>query len=60
MATTLAPMREAAAELSADEGRVSDILGAGAERAAAVANTTLDEVRDRMGLLPKASMPSTA
>jgi hypothetical protein len=35
-------------------------LATGAERAATVANTTLGEVRERMGLLPKASVSSTA
>ncbi len=60
MAERLAPIREAAAVLAADERLVTDTLAAGAERASAVANTTLGEVRERMGLLPKASVSSTA
>jgi tryptophanyl-tRNA synthetase len=52
MAETLAPMRDRAADLAADEGRVPDILAAGADKAAVVAQDTLHQVRDRMGLLP--------
>ena len=45
-----APMRERAAELRARPGRVREILDAGAERARAIADDTMEVVRSRMGL----------
>ena len=51
-----APMRERAAALQEDPAQVHAILQAGADRARAVAQTTMAEVRERMGfLLPEQS-----
>jgi tryptophanyl-tRNA synthetase len=47
-----APMRERAQELKGDQERVTDLLARGATHAAAIANETMREVRERMGLLP--------
>lgn len=50
------PMRERAAALQEDPAQVHAILQAGADRARAVARTTMAEVRERMGfLLPEQS-----
>lgn len=46
----LAPIRDAAARLRADEGAVERVLARGAERARSVAGATMEEVRRRMGL----------
>lgn len=46
-----APMRERAAELQAEPDRVRQILRAGSDRARAVAQATLRDVRERMGFL---------
>lgn len=51
MATTLAPIRERAAELAAHPGRVDEILAAGARKASAVATETLAIVHERMGFM---------
>ena len=51
MAATLAPIRERAAALRADEAAVHDLLAAGAARARAEARKTLDQVKAKMGFL---------
>ena len=48
--TELAPLRERRAELLADTAHLDDVLARGNERANAVADTTLDEVRAAMGM----------
>lgn len=48
--TGLTPIRERRAELLADEGRVKEILQAGAERARAIAREVMEEVREKAGL----------
>lgn len=55
IARHFAPMRQRAAELTADPDRLTDMLAAGAERARGVARDTMREVRDRMGILPASS-----
>ncbi len=57
LSTALAPIRERAAALRADEGAVRALLADGAERARAVARVTLAEVKARMGFLPAAGPP---
>ena len=52
-------MRERAQELKADQERVTDLLARGAKQAAAIANETLREVRERMGLLPSSVVSPT-
>ena len=52
MIAALAPVRERAAALQADPGRVRAALKAGADRARAIAAKTMQEVRRRMGFLP--------
>jgi len=52
MSAALAPIRERAHALGADEVGVREVLGAGAERARAEARRTLTEVKARMGFLP--------
>ncbi|GAA2965334.1 MULTISPECIES: tryptophan--tRNA ligase [Streptomyces] len=47
---TMAPIRARRAEYARDMGQVRDILRAGNERANAVAEATLDEVREAMGM----------
>ncbi len=47
----LEPLQERYNEIMAEGGYLDDILAHGAERAAAIANATLADVRDRMGLL---------
>ncbi len=54
MSAALAPLRERAAALRADEGAVRATLAAGAEKARAAARRTLTEVKTRMGFLPAA------
>jgi tryptophanyl-tRNA synthetase len=48
----LAPVRERYAELRPDEARLEQTLAAGAEKARAMAASTLAVVRDRMGIGP--------
>jgi tryptophanyl-tRNA synthetase len=48
----LAPVRERYAELRPDEARLEGILAAGAERARVIAQDTLADVRDAMGVGP--------
>ena len=45
------PVRARALELLDDPAELDRVLGANAERAASVADTTLDDVYDRIGLL---------
>jgi tryptophanyl-tRNA synthetase len=52
VAAEFAPIRERAAALRADPDQVREVLAAGAGRARAVAQETMREVRERMGLLP--------
>src|SRR5687767_3004398 len=52
VAAWLAPVREAYAELRADEDALEDILEAGAEKARAIAAATLADVRAVMGVGP--------
>jgi len=52
VAAAFAPMRERAAALQAEPGRVDAVLAQGAAQARALARTTLAEVRRRMGFLP--------
>jgi tryptophanyl-tRNA synthetase len=49
----LAPVRERYAELRPDEEALEATLGAGAEKARAIAAGTVAEVRDRMGIGPR-------
>jgi tryptophanyl-tRNA synthetase len=49
MIATLAPMRERAAALRADPGRVEQILRGGAAKARTLARATLAEAKRRMG-----------
>ena len=51
MIATLKPMRERAAELKSDPQGVKQKLRAGADKARALAQRTIGEVRDRMGFL---------
>ena len=46
----LAPVRERYSELRADQGELERIIGAGAEKAQAIAAGTLADVRERMGV----------
>jgi tryptophanyl-tRNA synthetase len=48
----LAPVRERYAELRPDEAALERALAAGAEKARAIAASTLTDVRDRMGIGP--------
>jgi tryptophanyl-tRNA synthetase len=50
----LTPIRTRAEELRANPKRVLDILDAGAERARGIASETMREVRDVMGMVPRA------
>jgi tryptophanyl-tRNA synthetase len=52
VATAFAPMRERAAELSANPDQVREILRDGADRARAIASETMRGVRAAMGLMP--------
>jgi tryptophanyl-tRNA synthetase len=49
---TLGPIRERYAELAADPGQLESVLADGAERARALAQDTMAEVRERMGVGP--------
>ncbi len=51
MIAALAPVRERAAELHRDPGRVRALLRSGADRARAIARRTMQEVHRRMGFL---------
>ena len=51
MIKTLAPMRERAAELKREPARVLDRLRDCANRARALGQRTMAEVREKMGLL---------
>jgi len=53
----LAPVRERYVELRADEQALERVLADGAERARAIASGTLAEVRERMGVGPRRSVP---
>jgi tryptophanyl-tRNA synthetase len=53
VADLLAPVRERYAELRPDEEALEAALGAGAEKARAIAAGTVAEVRDRMGIGPR-------
>ena len=48
--TYFAPLRKRRAELEADIGSVDAVLRRGNDRANEIANATLDEVRDKMGM----------
>lgn len=50
MEQTLAPVRSRAEEISARPALIDDVLGDGANKASAIARTTIAEVKDRMGL----------
>lgn len=50
MAASLAPIRERAAELDRQPGRVQDVLADGARRARSVASATMEDVRDAVGV----------
>jgi tryptophanyl-tRNA synthetase len=47
----LAPIQQRYNELTSEKGYIDTLLAQGAERAAEVANKTLETVRDRMGFL---------
>ncbi|MCD6640328.1 MAG: tryptophan--tRNA ligase, partial [Nocardioides sp.] len=49
--TELAPLRARRAELEADPGYLTDVLRRGNERANEVADATLAEVREAMGMV---------
>ncbi len=49
----LAPFRQRYAELDADPGAVVAALALGRDKASAVAEVTLDRVRDALGLIPR-------
>jgi tryptophanyl-tRNA synthetase len=53
MIAVLAPIRARALELQAQPGLVDQILADGAAAAGRIARETMQEVRERMGLLPK-------
>lgn len=53
MVVTLAPLRERAAELTADPSLVTTVLSDGAATARRLASETMREVTDRMGFLPE-------
>ncbi len=55
----LAPIRKRAAALRAEPARISEILEIGAARASAVAQATMLEVRERMGLLAAKMSPTS-
>ena len=54
MVELLAPVRERYAELRPDEAALEAALAAGAEKAREIAAGTVAEVRDRMGIGPRA------
>ena len=49
--TYLAPIRERREELLSDMGYIEDVLHEGNRRANEIANATLDEVRETMGMV---------
>ena len=51
---TVEPIRERTTQLLSDPAELDRLLSAAADRAAEVAETTLKQVYDRLGLLPKA------
>ncbi|MHB1133387.1 MAG: tryptophan--tRNA ligase [Chloroflexota bacterium] len=53
MSDALAPFRARRDELAAQPGLIDDVLAAGAQRARAIAQTTMAEVREHIGLLPQ-------
>ncbi|UCG85131.1 MAG: tryptophan--tRNA ligase [Gemmatimonadota bacterium] len=53
VATTFAPIRERANQLRANPEQVLDVLHEGATRARAVAQDTMQQVRELMGLMPE-------
>ena len=55
----LRPIQERYAEWRREEGALRTVLASGRERAAGVAEATLERVRDVMGFLPQARGPST-
>jgi len=55
---SFAPIRERTERILADEAGLDRLLADGAARARAVAGPTMSAVRDRMGLLQPASLPS--
>jgi tryptophanyl-tRNA synthetase len=54
----LTPTRERYAELRSDERRLEEILAAGADKARAISAPIVAEVRDAMGIGPRASLGS--
>jgi tryptophanyl-tRNA synthetase len=56
----LAPMRERRAELERHPGRVDEILAAGAAALRPIAQATMEEVREKMGLDARVRYASTA
>jgi tryptophanyl-tRNA synthetase len=54
MIAALAPIRERALALQEQPGTVDEILADGAAKARRIAEETMREVRDRMGLMPAA------
>jgi tryptophanyl-tRNA synthetase len=55
VAAWLAPVRERYEELRGDEGRLEEILAAGAERARAISAPVVADVREAMGVGPPAA-----
>ncbi len=53
IASSFAPMRQRANELQADPERILDVLCEGAKRASEVAQETMRQVRELMGLMPE-------
>jgi len=49
----LLPVQERIRELEADRGYTLEVLRAGADRAAAIAQRTLERARERVGLIPR-------
>lgn len=54
--SSFAPMRQRASELQADPERILDVLCEGAKRASEVAQETMRQVRELMGLMPEVRM----
>ena len=54
----LEPVQERAAFLHAHPGEVTDALVEGADQARRIAGATMQEVRDRIGLLPRSARPA--